>query len=512
MNPHRPFVVEVGGRELTYGAFLEEALTWVSAFGALGVEAGDNVAMMYPTSINSALAWLAMAWRRARHVGVNTEFHGQSLEYVLTNSDAKALVVAERFLERIAPLGERLSKLSFVLVPDASGPVPSLPCRTLSGAEFLAGARPASAGDPPRRYDLAAIVYTSGTTGPSKGVMVPWGLMESSRLGMFDDLGEYDCFYSPYPMFHIAGMGTLATMGSVGGRCVLREKFDPLEFWAEVRRYGCTATVLIPAMANWLLRSEPQPDDADNPLDKVLMGPVIPEVGEFRRRFGVRVRGHFGMTETAGPISTADRDLRSADCGAGRLLPGYSVRLVDEHDEEVPDGEVGELIVRSDRPWMLNCGYYGMPERTAEAWRNGWFHTGDSFRQDAHGNFHFVDRKKDAIRRRGENISSFEVEAFVNRHPCVLESVAIGVPAAEPGEQELKVLAVPRPEATLTPEELFDHCAAVMPRFMVPRYIEIVGALPKTPATMRVQKAKLREQPFTGATWDRKAAGKELRK
>jgi crotonobetaine/carnitine-CoA ligase len=181
------------------------------------------------------------------------------------------------------------------------------------------------------------------------------------------------------------------------------------------------------------------------------------------------------------------------------------VRIVDEHDIEVPAGVVGELIVRTRVPWTVNAGYLGMPEQTAEAWRNGWFHTGDAFRYDEDGNFYFVDRIKDSIRRRGENISSFEVEAYVNEHPAVLESAAIAVPS-EHGEDEVKVCVVLKPDGILEPEELIEHLIPRMPRFMVPRYVELVDALPKTEATQRVQKVLLREEPLNDKTWDREKA------
>jgi crotonobetaine/carnitine-CoA ligase len=194
-----------------------------------------------------------------------------------------------------------------------------------------------------------------------------------------------------------------------------------------------------------------------------------------------------------------------------RGYPGYEVRVVDEHDYDVGPGEIGELVVRTAEPWTMNAGYLGMPDRTADAWTNGWFHTGDAFTYDRDGNMFFVDRARDCIRRRGENISSFEVEAEVNAHPLVAESAAIGVPA-ELGEEEIKVLVVAKPGAALSPVELTEFLIPRVPRFMVPRYIEFVPELPKTEATMRVKKYLLRDGALNPATWDREAAGIELLK
>jgi crotonobetaine/carnitine-CoA ligase len=255
----------------------------------------------------------------------------------------------------------------------------------------------------------------------------------------------------------------------------------------------------------------PSPDDADNDVRSMAMGPVIPEVEEFKQRFGVESHTTaFGMTEAGIPIVAGWNPPNTKTCGRPRPgRPGYEVRVVDENDEPVPVGEVGELIVRCSEPWCMNIGYWKMPEATAAAWRNGWYHTGDAFKVDDDGWMYFVDRIKDAIRRRGENISSFEVEAHVNEHPSVQESAAIGVPS-ELGEHDVKIHVVVKPGEDLSPEILIEFLAPRMPRFMVPRYVEIVAELPKTEATFRTQKVKLRERAFTDATWDRERAGIEL--
>src|SRR5581483_2280771 len=237
-------------------------------------------------------------------------------------------------------------------------------------------------------------------------------------------------------------------------------------------------------------------------------GPLVPEVEECKRRFGVEVGTGYGMTEIGAPfVSDGYKLANAASCGKlWRGWAGYDVRIVDEHDQPVALDEVGELIVRTDEPWVLNAGYHGMPEATATAWRNGWFHTGDAFRCDADGNYYFVDRIKDAIRRRGENISSFEVEALVNQHAEVAECAAIGVPS-EYSEDEVKVCVVLVPDSTLSEEALVLWLAPRMPKFMVPRYVELVDALPKTEATFRTQKIALRAEALNDRTWDREAAG-----
>jgi crotonobetaine/carnitine-CoA ligase len=261
------------------------------------------------------------------------------------------------------------------------------------------------------------------------------------------------------------------------------------------------------ASAQLLNAADRKPEDASTPLRHVLMSPLLADVEGFMKRFDLLVTTGYGMTEI-GPVICATGEVSNDNHrSCGRLTPGYEARLVDEHDCEVPAGELGELIVRSDQPWTLNLGYVGLPEESMKAWRNGWFHTGDVFRVDADGNFYFVDRLKDAIRRRGENISSFEVEAIVNSHPDIVESAAVAVPS-DLGEDDVKVVVVRRPGSHINEPDLIEFLIPVMPRFMLPRYVEFVDTLPKTP-TDRVQKVLLRNAGVTPQTWDRTSAAAE---
>jgi crotonobetaine/carnitine-CoA ligase len=261
-------------------------------------------------------------------------------------------------------------------------------------------------------------------------------------------------------------------------------------------------------MSAFLWSQPASSDDAKNPLKRAVMLPVVPHYREFEQRFGLKLTTCYAMTEVGPPFSANWNITDPLSCGT--LRDGYEVRIVDDHDFEVPVGEVGQLVVRHRQPWVLCQGYFDMPDRTAEAWRNGWFHTGDGFRKDAEGRYYFVDRIKDAIRRRGENISSFEVEGLVSSHAGVAECAAIPVPS-EWGEDEVKVCVVPSDE-TLTEEQLVRDLIPVMPRFMLPRFVELVDHLPKTDATMRVKKHLLREKPLNDRTWDREAAGVDVPK
>ena len=397
----------------------------------------------------------------------------------------------------------RLELLTTVVIAD-SDDTPDLGSVRVVGRGELFRDATATAGLPvPMPWDVATILYTSGTTGPSKGVIVPWGLFVHSVSGL-DDLGPDDAYYSPLPLFHASGKSALTQMAYCGGRLVIRDRFDTGSFWRDVDGNGCTFTLMVPAIATWLLAQDPGPDDRTHALRQVNMAPIVPEFGE---RFGVRLRTGYGLTEAGSVLRRLDVTDRSPSVGTP--MPGYTVRLVDEHDYEVAPGAVGELVVRTDQPWGLCVGYHAMPEQTVAAWRNGWLHTGDGFRRDDNGEFFFVDRIKDAIRRRGENVSSFEVEAIVSQHPAVAACAAIGV-AAGPGEQEIKICVVREPDAELDPADLIEFLTARMPRFMVPRYVEFYDDFPRTGPTMRVQKARLREEPITTRTWDREAEGIEL--
>jgi crotonobetaine/carnitine-CoA ligase len=279
---------------------------------------------------------------------------------------------------------------------------------------------------------------------------------------------------------------------------VFRDGFKTTQFWHDIRSHDCNRAWLFHAMAQFLWRQPETPDDASNPIQTVTGGPVMSEFRAFERRFGLKMRTNFGMTEVGWPIVTGDRVDDHRSCGRGR--EGYDLRIVDEHDAEVPEGAIGELLIRPDVPWTMNQGYLNRPEETIRAWRNGWFHTGDAFRRDEDGNYFFIDRIRDTIRRRSENISSFDIESFVASHPDVLECAAIGVPS-DFGEEEIKAFVVLISGRELAAGQLHAWLKTAMPPFMVPRYIEFLPELPKT-VTSKVRKFELRALSDSGRSWD----------
>jgi len=516
-TPDAPFLVDATtDRTHTYAQIHARARQWSAALAALGVRAGDPVATMLRNEPESVAIWLGIGYLGAIEVPGNVDYRGALLRHYLSTSGAKVAVIhSSCAATATSVVGAAAPEQTVVVGP---GPVP--------GGDFVvaAGTLPALTAPPPGEpappnalSGIASVMFTSGTTGPSKGVVIPWAQLHESAVGWMPAGGrgadgrthaeEYrsldPCYYSPFPFHHMASRAPLHLMALLGGRVVLRPAFKTDLFWPEVRRYGCTSTELLGTMALFLHNAPPSPSDRDNPLRSVLVVPLIPHVDDFCERFDLRVWTVYNMTELSIPLVSDGFDLVD-ETSCGRVRPGYQVRVVDEQDDPVPPGTVGELVVRADRPWALMAGYLGMPEATVHAWRNLWLHTGDAFRHDADGNFYFVDRIKDTIRRRGENISSLELEAEVRAIDGVLGVAAVGVPS-EVGEEEVKIVVVRSPAATLTEAELRSQLAERLPRFMMPRYVEWVEELPMTP-TQKVRKDVLRTTWRTTTTWDATAA------
>lgn len=511
-DPSRVLIQDIEGADYSYADFHTAALRWGDAFASAGMRRDSLVATMLPTSVTAYLCWIGLSWLRAPEVPINTQYRGNILAYTLNNSEAEVLVVAAEFVDRLILIADSLQFLKTVVVLGSVPELRSLPWRMVSVEEFLADARPI-AHETPEYYDAHAVIYTSGTTGPSKGVLQPWGNIQQvpwaafpgERPGAHEDGAVFTC----WPTFHSSGKYGLCNATELGLRMVLRSAFRLDRFWDDIRRYRVTHTMLL-VVAGRLLREPERPDDADNPLLRAGLYPLIPRYREFERRFGVRVSAGFGNTEVGFVTATDDPVNNRTN---GKPLPGYQVRILNEHDEEVPRDTLGEIVVRHDQPWRLNKGYLGKPEATAEAWRNGWFHTGDAGTYDQDGNLYFVDRFKDCLRHRGHNVSSVEVETEVVTYPDVVECACVGVRSdyadtddALP-DQDVKIFVVTDTGAHVTPKEIFDYLVPRLPKFMVPRYIELVDELPKTP-TGKIRKVELRSIPVVGpSTWDRKKEG-----
>ena len=503
--PNRVFMQHVDGDQLTFGELDEVVVRWASALAALGIGAGDTVIVMLDNSFESAMTWLSVSRLGGIEVQVNTAYLGRILAHVVNNAGAQVAVVGSRFVDRFEAIADELGALRTLVVighrPESDQ------FETFEAESLLAEDHPSPKLVRPAPHDTACILYTSGTTGPSKGVIIPWAQAHATPSGCIplDGLGSDDAWYSPFPMFHMSGKLALYGSAIFGGRFVLRSFFKTDEFWDDIRRFGITTTMLIGSTPAFVWNLPEQGRDRDHGLRNVLMAPTPDDPDAFMKRFGFRISTVFNMTEISCPVMSG-WDLGPKG-SAGRLRPGYQVRIVDGHDRELPPGELGEIVVRADEPWVLMAGYWRNPEATVAAWRNYWFHTGDAGMYDEDGNYYFVDRIKDAIRVRGENVSSMELEAVINDSPDVVESAAVGVPS-EFGEEDIKVYVVPA-TAEFDPAELLTYLLPRLPRFMMPRYIVAADDLPKTP-TEKVRKHQLRERDPEPNLWDRVVAGFEL--
>lgn len=503
----RPFLsFALGDRQLSYGEAAAAARAVAGGLGHAGVAHGDRVLLMLRNRAEFVLAWLATATLGGVQVPVNVDYRGSFLEHVADTAEGEVLVVEEDLLEAVEASLERLPRLRTVAVVGEPAPLGSR-VRVVPFDELLA-AEPAGPRLDPSA--AAAIHFTSGTSGRSKGALLPHAaahlLAERNRelLGLAED-GVY---LTELPLFHVNAQMSVYSTLLAGARIRIERRFSAGAWLARVRESGATHTSLLGVMLGFLVAQPEGPDDAANPL-RVAWTVPCPEgaAAAFRERFGLeRVVTSYGSTEIG---MVARRTLGEGPEGsAGRVDEElYEARVVAEHDEPLPPGEVGELVVRPRLPWTITRGYVGMPEASVSAFRNLWFHTGDAARMDADGNLWFVDRLDDRIRRRGENVASADVERVLAEHPAVAEAAVVAVPADEEGgEDEIKAVVVPAGGAALDAEAIWAWCDERLPYFAVPRYVELAAALPKTP-TAKVRKGELRATGIGPPTADRGLAG-----
>ncbi|MBV6306187.1 AMP-binding protein [Candidimonas humi] len=511
LYPDREFLV-IGEQSWTYKAFDAWVDQIAGSLHALGLRKGDKLAIMLPNCAEFMGLWFACARLGVVEVPVNISYRGPLLRHILEHSDASVAVVDAAYVERIAHEAVGFGKLEhLVLWSREQAPKPAAPIPALSFGEFLALSAPFPAVDV-SHTDTVAILYSSGTTGPSKGIVLChnyfWfgGSKTVKVRGITPDERIYTCL----PLFH-ANAQLLSAMPALvcGATLVLDDHFSASTFWERMRRYRATRFNYIGGMIPILMKQPPSPADRDHSV-KNATGAAAPKdmLAAFEARFGVRLIESYGQTENCTAITNPLDAPRAGSVGLP--IAGYDCALVNDEDEFVGTGVVGELVFRPRYPHIMMNGYYKNPEATLAQSRNLWFHTGDLMTRDADGYYYFVDRKKDAIRRRGENISAYEVELVVNSHPAVLESAAIAVPS-EVGENEVMICVALKPGEQVSPLELIKHCEELMPYFAVPRYVDFRSEFPKTP-THRIEKYRLREQGIPPTAWDREKSGYKLRR
>lgn len=492
--------LRIGDRSYSLRQTVAEVEAVARGLRALGIEPGDRVGLMCDNRPEALFTWLGVNAARAIDVPFNAEARGRLLAYLVQDAAPRVLIGTDDYLQVLAdtvieapeyvvrigggsapPFGERATHLCFdELVALGTGSTQVLP--------------------EPRADEIATIMYTSGTTGPSKGVMVPqrYYPAQGDHARRLMGVRADDVILCVQPLFHIDARAFLATAWAAGGTIVVGRRFSVSAFWDQVRAEGATIFSTIGTMVWMLFKEEPRSDDRKLPARLAICSSTPGEIlHDFEKRFGVDVIEAYGMTECV--LITSAPAGKTVPGRVGHAIPELEVRLVGDGDEPVATGQVGELVYRPREPFMMMQGYWAKPEATVEAWSNLWFHTGDLMREHPDG-LEYIGRKKDSIRRRGENISAWEVEQALSAHAQVREVAAIGV-ASEVGEEDVAVLVVAMPGQVIDPAELVAFAARDLPRFAVPRYVEVVDSLPKTPSE-RIEKGKVRERGITDAAWD----------
>jgi crotonobetaine/carnitine-CoA ligase len=500
-TPDKLFIRFETGETWTWAETRRQALLTAAALRQRGVMAGDIVAAWAPNGPAMVKAWFGANYLGAALAPINTSFRGRLLEHAIKTCGARLLIVHPQLAERLE--GADLAAVDRIILTGETSnsltlDVPVEPVSALNAAAELTDLADVAP------WDTPVIIFTSGTTGPSKAVITSYVQEWTTARITYGYMTQDDRILVNLPMFHVGGISPIVAALACGGSVALYESFDTARFWASVRESGSTTcSGFIGALSTFLHKEPERPDDRDNPLRICTLSPISEETVALANRFGFDYVSGFNMTEVSCPLITEVNESTMRSCGRART--GVECRIVDANDHTLPDGEPGELVIRTTNPWELFKGYLGDPTATAEAWRNGWFHTGDLLWRDPEGRFYFVDRKKDAIRRRGENMSSLEIEIEVAAYPGVREVAAYGVDLPG-GEQEVMVCIAPQPGVQVDPRALIEFLVPRMAHFMVPRYVRVEPSLPKTP-TNKIQKVELRKEGVTPQTWDREAAG-----
>jgi crotonobetaine/carnitine-CoA ligase len=489
----------------------DESTRLASALRSIGVERGDRVATLLENRPEQVVSFFAAAKLGAIQVPINTAYKGDFLRHQLVDSGARMFIVQGDFASRAAEVvGADTPELAHCITvgtPDAV--VDALP--TDAWTELLTrGDLSTLDVSAVRPSDLACFIYTAGTTGPSKGCMLSHNYVVSlaEQITRTWQRRADDIVLTPLPLFHfnaisVCVVGTL----TVGGSAAIERRFSVSNFWPEVKRTGATMVSMLGSLAILIANADDHVDQSGHRLRLCAAAPMPPDTDRiWHERFGCETfSGGYGMTE-ASLVCMLDAGEPNKPGAMGKPNQHeFEVKLVDDDDNDVPVGEVGEIVCRPRGPNLMFAGYWNRPDATVEATRNLWFHTGDLARLDEDGYAYFVDRKKDTLRRRGENISSFEMEKVLYGHEAVKDAAVHAVPSPV-GEDDVKVTVVLQDGAALTEEELCRWVAERVPFFAIPRYVEFRADLPRNPVG-RVLKYALRAEGATAATWDREAAG-----
>ena len=500
-----------GAVTISYRELYERSARVARGLERVGVRRGGRVAGLLFNVPEFLYTWFGLAELGAVFVPLNTGLKGEILRYELDDARVQGLVIDRRLWDAYEPhrRGLAIPREWVVDLPSASERDP--PAQAAPFAALL-DHEPRPPGEPPSPSDPAAILYTSGTTGPPKGALIPHEkyLRTPYEIGLRSELHEGSVLFTALPLFHCNAqeMTTLTALEN-DLMASFDERFHASTYWETAAAYGATHVSLLISMINVLFKQPEKPTDQTHQVRVALTAGTTKAVWpEFERRFGLRIIELYGMTE-CGCTTTMNPPNAIRLGSIGTPLGFVEAKVVDDADQVVADGVRGELLVRPTAPHTMFLEYINKPEQTEEAWKGGWFHTGDYVTRDKDGYFYFIDRKKDVIRRRGENLAPYDVESVINRHPAVFESVVVGVPSPL-GEEDVKAFVQLKPGASIDPKQLFAFCAENLPFFMVPKYIEFLDEIPKT-ANQKAQRYVLRGRRG-GQEYDRDALGVVLRK
>lgn len=513
--PDRQFV-EFGRDGYTYGDVWRRATQLAAGFRAAGVEPGGTVVTMFDNHVDHLAAWVGTNLVGGIWVGINTALRGEFLRHVVADTGAKVVLCESEFVERFRLVEDGIDAVELVLWR-GDEPHAQLSGRKLETLEAFRLDAADGGWVEPAPHDVSCLVYTGGTTGPSKGCIVSHNQVCNIARRTLESSGRTreEVNWNPLPMFHLnVTATTIVASMLLRSSASVPKRFSLSGFWPDMVHTGARIVNLLGSMGTLIAQMPETPEMRACPYGqiRVLYGSPFPPALEatWRERFGVEVVGNvYGQTEAVPQTTLRYPESRTAPPGSSgkRNDDDFDVRIFDDDDNELGPDQVGEVVCRPKRPNVMFQGYWGKPEATLAAMRNMWFHTGDLGRFDEDGFFYFVDRKKDYLRRRGENISSGEMEVVYLSHAAISEVAVHAVPS-EFGEDDVKVTAVLETGATLTEAELFEWSKERVPYFALPRYIEFRVELPKSP-TGRVHKYVLRDEGPTTTTWDREAEGVE---
>lgn len=511
----QPFL-EIGGVVYSFATLDREACRLANGLRALGVEKGHPVATMLDNNAEAVFIWFAILKLGAISTPVNTAFKGEFLRHQLADAGAAVILAEHDYAPRIAAVASKLPDFTTLVCRGEPSDLSPLSQHVLAWSELRSDDTSDSDVEV-HPADLAMLMYTSGTTGRSKGCMDSHNYLCNIGRQLIGAFGRtrQDITWTPLPLFHTTALTAIILPNlMLGARVAIYPRFSVSDFWPEIERTGATNCVLLSAMLP-LLATAPDNEAmmrCHGQIRIVAGAPFAESIMEiWKQRFGVEhtICAGFGMTECSMP-TLLPFGVTGKPGSSGMRTDCFDVRVVDDNDVEMPPGKPGEMIVRPLMPHVMFDGYWKRPEDTLRVMRNLWFHTGDIGKFDEDGFFYFVDRKKDYMRRSGENISSFEMENTFRAHPAIQE-VAVFAVKSELSEDEVKVAAVLHEGAKVTEEELCRWSIEQLPYFAVPRYIEFFKELPKTPVG-RIVKYQLRDQGITTATWDRNTSGIVIRK